>query len=125
VGGDFSRAQPARGPFGAVVLVVPASPESRPFTAELLVARPEGVLVLRRREAVLAPWGSLAGLEFPGVPRMPDVDGEAPTPEEVSRMAAVGRYAFGLSEAQLAALLAHLGQERVTRLEGRSRRPMR
>ncbi|HUG02360.1 MAG TPA: hypothetical protein VML95_10875 [Longimicrobiales bacterium] len=94
--------------FGSEVRLETATGELK---GELLLVRPDGIVFLSNDRAILAPWGAIEKLSFRGYP-VDDVK-RGVTPPAVRRgyIALASRYPHGLTEGQLDALLASLGQE--------------
>ena len=79
---------------------------------ELLVADEAGLLVLAEGRVFQAPWDAVARLRFRNRPVKPLVmPGGTPAVEVLREVQLASRYPYGLTEEQLARLLASLRQE--------------
>jgi hypothetical protein len=81
--------------------------------AELLLVQTDGIVVLVDRQVRLARWGDMNRLAFRRVPVYGLVNGYEPGVQQHDAMRKVSRYPRGLTEAQLAALLASYGQSEI------------
>lgn len=100
---------PATGPEG-----VTADVQSRDtsFRAELLVLSDTGLLLLRGRTVVYAPYGAIRHASFDQL-NIELNDGEPPDAKEGQRLRLLSRFPQGASAARIRALLAAYHQDSV------------
>ncbi|MEN8376808.1 MAG: hypothetical protein ABFS34_15375 [Gemmatimonadota bacterium] len=113
VGGGYDEAAVAAG-LGSQVRLELAEGEMR---GELLLARPDGIVLLQGARAFLAPWAVIEKLSFSSYPVEDHKGGIAPSSVQRRQMQLASRYPHGLTDSQLAELLAALDQAELERLQ--------
>lgn len=98
-------------PFGAQVRLTTESGES--FEGELLLADSESLLIAVGPELIRVAWEAVDEFQVPRHPVDRVRGGDRPSDSDLRQIQLASRYPYGLSEDQLAQLLAERNQARV------------
>jgi hypothetical protein len=117
-GPDPSRSPTATSPYGAQVEIDLTKTVSAPGWAigpttrlELVAITDSGLMVDDGAVFFLVQFGSISKASLKDTPGVGAIKGYGPDPERLDRMRRYSRYPFGLTEAQLASLLAVRNQD--------------